>query len=581
MLTKIYHRATKAFFSENPNPLVKQSATTVAVVAACFSLFIPGATIVNIPYIIAGGSGALIALGLAYLVTRWEIKARTAVFIPVISLFAVGLFRVGTGGPNSLYSALIILPLIWIAAEPGRKYILFCFIFGSFALAMPFLFGDNQILRPSDVLRFIFGPAIFTVMAAIINEFARTARVRVKATEELVAEKSQLLAESLTREEEVKEAAAALVIAKKLTDSVLNAVTRQAIIGTNLSGLIDVWNPGAELMLGYTEEETVNRRYIHNFHRTYELDNFYKEIGPLIIAENMDPGFAALTEKARVGESDEREWTYLRSDNEEVTVKVAVTPRTDDHGDIAGYIFVANDVTQEREVTKLKDEFVGLISHELRTPLTSILGYLELIKDDDETELTETQITYLGVAERNANRLLRLVGDLLFTAQVESGKFPLLEGVADLTPILAAAVESAKPAADNKHVTLNLDNIYSDCILKGDPLRLAQAVDNLVSNAIKFTPANGSVNLSLQLIDGKAIIRISDTGMGIPKDEMDKLFSRFFRASTATRNAVQGVGLGLTITKAIVTAHGGSLSAESVEGSGTTFVMELPYTFQN
>ena len=108
-----------------------------------------------------------------------------------------------------------------------------------------------------------------------------------------------------------------------------------------------------------------------------------------------------------------------------MAVQVAATPRLDENGHRVGFIFVATDMTQAREFARLKDEFVGLISHELRTPLSSILGYLELMRDDEDAPLSEEQLQYLGVAERNAHRLLRLVGDLLFTAQVESGRFPL------------------------------------------------------------------------------------------------------------------------------------------------------------
>jgi signal transduction histidine kinase len=110
----------------------------------------------------------------------------------------------------------------------------------------------------------------------------------------------------------------------------------------------------------------------------------------------------------------------------------------------------------------------------------------------------------------------------------------------------------------------------------GDAQRLGQACDNLISNAIKFTPRGGSVTVSLEVIDGKAVITVSDTGMGIPEDELDKLFARFFRASTATRAAVPGVGLGLSITRAIVIAHHGELTVESEVGVGTHFIMKLP-----
>jgi signal transduction histidine kinase len=183
---------------------------------------------------------------------------------------------------------------------------------------------------------------------------------------------------------------------------------------------------------------------------------------------------------------------------------------------------------------------------------------------------------YLGVAERNAHRLLRLVGDLLFTAQVESGKFPLDSRNVTLEPIVTAAVESARPVAAAAGIRLVVELPDESPTTHGDPVRLGQACDNLISNALKFTPRGGTVTVSLSKRNHDAVITVRDTGMGIAESEMDQLFSRFFRASTATRNAVPGVGLGLTITKAIVTAHHGEMGVKSTEGVGTQFSMSLP-----
>jgi signal transduction histidine kinase len=230
-----------------------------------------------------------------------------------------------------------------------------------------------------------------------------------------------------------------------------------------------------------------------------------------------------------------------------------------------------------KEVSRLKDEFVSLISHELRTPLSSILGYLELLRDDDDGDapLSEDKLGYLDVAERNANRLLRLVGDLLFTAQVEAGKFQLDEQRQPIGAILAGCVESARPVATTAGIEVVLE-VEDERVASVDAVRLGQACDNLISNAIKFTPSGGTVTVGLTGSETAVVITVADTGMGIAADELDRLFSRFFRASTATRNAVPGVGLGLVITRAIARAHGGDMGVTSEEGVGTTFSMTLP-----
>jgi signal transduction histidine kinase len=249
-------------------------------------------------------------------------------------------------------------------------------------------------------------------------------------------------------------------------------------------------------------------------------------------------------------------------------------------------------MTEARAAERLKDQFVSLISHELRTPLSSILGYLELVMDDEEQPLTAEQRQYLGTVERNAQRLLRLVGDLLFTAQVDAGRFTLQPEDVDLAGVVRAAEETARVTAAARGVSVGVEVPAAGLVVRGDALRLGQACDNLVSNAVKFTPAGGEVTLRLRTgwqreegavtdapVDGArpvAVLSVVDTGVGIPAGEQGRLFTSFFRASTARRNAVPGVGLGLTITKAITTAHGGTLDVTSAEGRGTTFILTLP-----
>lgn len=231
------------------------------------------------------------------------------------------------------------------------------------------------------------------------------------------------------------------------------------------------------------------------------------------------------------------------------------------------------DSLQEGE--RLKDEFFALVSHELRTPLTSIIGYLELVLDDEE-ELSDEARRFLEVVERNAKRLLRLVGDMLFVAQVEAGRLSLESSAVDLDKVAAESVEAARPAAERAGVSLTLTAEPVRPIL-GDRDRLGQMLDNLISNALKFTPDEGQVDVRMTSAEDRAIVEVSDTGMGIPDAEQQQLFERFFRASSATSNAVPGAGLGLTIVKTIVEAHGGTVGLTSREGEGTSVHVELPY----
>jgi signal transduction histidine kinase len=226
-----------------------------------------------------------------------------------------------------------------------------------------------------------------------------------------------------------------------------------------------------------------------------------------------------------------------------------------------------------RETDRLKDEFVALISHDLRTPLTSIMGYLELTMDD-ETLGAEPR-SYLEVVQRNSERLLRLVNDLLFVARLEAGELDLHATELDLGGCVRQAVEEARPRAAAKGIELGCQ-VQSVPELYADRGRMFQLLDNLITNAIKFTPEGGRVEVRLLQRDSRLRLEVSDTGIGIAREELGRLFERFFRASTATERHIPGTGLGLYIAGAIVAAHGGEIDVESAPGEGTRFCVELP-----
>ena len=235
-----------------------------------------------------------------------------------------------------------------------------------------------------------------------------------------------------------------------------------------------------------------------------------------------------------------------------------------------------DNADQARELMRLRDEFVATVSHELRTPLTSIMGYLELISDDSFAARTPEQEAFLSVVQRNAERLMRLVSDLLLVAEAKDRKLDLDVHDVDLQRLVTECVEAAKPAADAKLIELTVEH-GAPPRLKGDPMRLAQLMDNLVSNAIKFTPQGGRVSVKTGAHDGSTLLEVTDSGSGISDADQLQLFNPFFRTQSATAHAIPGTGLGLTITKAIVDAHQGSIEVRSVVGRGTTFNVLLPH----
>ena len=226
------------------------------------------------------------------------------------------------------------------------------------------------------------------------------------------------------------------------------------------------------------------------------------------------------------------------------------------------------------ELDRLKDEFLSGITHELRTPLTSISGYVELLLDE---EADPERTSYLDVIDRNAERLLALVSDLLLAAHLQSGEFTLKREAVDVGRLVAEAVEAARPRALAGGVELAAAAVDgSPVVVDGDAVRIAQVLDNLVSNALKFTPFGGSVTVSATMDPDWARIEVVDTGIGIPEDERGRLFQRFYRTPEAVERQIQGTGLGLYITKAIVDAHGGRIAVLAADGGRTTVRVELP-----
>jgi signal transduction histidine kinase len=251
------------------------------------------------------------------------------------------------------------------------------------------------------------------------------------------------------------------------------------------------------------------------------------------------------------------------------------SPVLDDRGGFIGRLWTLRDVTEQRELDRLKDDFVATVSHELRTPLTSMMGFLEMIREGEAGALNDEQQRFLAIVYRSSERLQRLVGDLLFVAQLDANGLQLQFGDARLDEIVRDAVESSGALARSREVSL-VAEVEPVPPVSGDKERLSQLVGNLISNALKFTPADGSV-IARVFVDGsRAVVEIADTGIGIPLAEQSRLFQRFFRSSTATDQAIPGTGLGLVISRAIAEAHGGTIDVTSQPGEGTTFRVEIP-----
>jgi PAS domain S-box-containing protein len=368
--------------------------------------------------------------------------------------------------------------------------------------------------------------------------------------------------------------------------------TGDAVVAARLDRTITAWNSGAERLFGYTAEEMIGgsvSRIVPPGDRHSLQDN--------------------LEQMLRKNGMHTYEVERQRKDGSLVDVQITLSPLRDDKGQVVGISSIIRDISERRrleaereqllarerearadaeyaralveeqnrhlvELDRMKDDFVASVSHELRTPLTSISGYLDLMVEEGD-DLPPSQRQYLSVVRRNSDRLLRLVGDLLFVAQVDAGRISLELSSVDLSALIAESVEAVRPVAEEKHIDL-LAEVEAIEMPQADALRLGQVLDNVLSNAVKFTPAEGSVSVRAFVADGNAVVEIADTGMGIALEDQTRLFDRFFRTAAAHHMAIPGTGLGLAIAKAIVEGHDGTISITSEPGQGTTVRLELP-----
>jgi protein-histidine pros-kinase len=337
-----------------------------------------------------------------------------------------------------------------------------------------------------------------------------------------------------------------------------------AIIGIGADGRIELTNSQAQKLFGYSREELVGERM------EVLIPERYRDVPS-------GTRFGYLTDPKAAPMGAGIELHARRKDGSEFPCEISLSSiQTDD-----GVIDVAaiRDVTQrkraEAEAEGLKSEFFALVSHELRTPLTSILGYVDVLSEQDRDHLSEAGQDFLCVIKRNSLRLDRLVQDLLMVTQVEAGSFAIDVSEVDVAELASNLEAEIGPTALSAGVSLSF-SVDPMPPFQGDPTRLTQVLDNFISNAIKFTPEGGQVEVAIRDEEGSCVIEVADTGVGIEKDEVDRLFDRFYRSRSAGENQVRGVGLGLAIAKAIVESHGGTVEVESEPGHGSTFRARLP-----
>lgn len=271
-----------------------------------------------------------------------------------------------------------------------------------------------------------------------------------------------------------------------------------------------------------------------------------------------------------------RELTFIQDETEKI-FECFISCMFANDGEVSGIVAVMHDVTREKEISKMKNEFVSHVSHELKTPLASINAYAEMLADG-EAQDEETISEFCGVIQSQAQRLNRLIEDILNISRIESGLIKVNKEQASLTVLIKEAVEMIKSYAAEKDIKIKQDSpIIFDQVL-ADKDMMTQVIVNFLSNAVKYTPEKGSIDISTEVDESEKIVRIevTDTGVGIPEAELEQVFNKFYRVSSNNKYA-KGTGLGLNLVKQIVeNIHGGRVFVTSKVGEGSTFGFEIP-----
>jgi PAS domain S-box-containing protein len=345
-------------------------------------------------------------------------------------------------------------------------------------------------------------------------------------------------------------------------NEVLITSVGDGVYGVDHQGRVTFVNPSGASALGYTPAE-LKGQLAHDLFHAPQADGTPYPWSECYIDEAITHGLIASAEE------DE----YVRSDGAVFPVEITASPLLDE-AEVRGAVVVFRDVTQRREVDRMKDEFLSVVSHELRTPLTSIRGSLGLLAGGRMGELPDRAASLVNVAVQSTERLTRLINDLLDLERMEAGARPIEMSALDARAVMESAVRQIQGMGATMGVDVAI--VEAEGRVLADEDRVIQTLLNLISNAIKFSERDATVWLYAAVEGDQVHFRVRDDGRGIPADKLDSIFERFEQVDSSDTRQKGGTGLGLTISKGIVEGHGGRIWAESEVGVGTTIHFTLP-----
>lgn len=358
-----------------------------------------------------------------------------------------------------------------------------------------------------------------------------------------------------------------------LFEQLVKSVKEYAMFMLDADGCIASWNPGARRVKQYREEEVIGQ----HFRMLYTPDD-----------QQAGRPEKNLADAIRYGQTEDIGWRMKR-DGSWFWADVLITPVFDRGGRILGYAKVIRDLTDvnkaeahtraleaTRQVDRLKQQFLALISHELRTPLTTILGYADLIDEESVGPVTDMQHAYLDHILEGAASLTKLINDLIDMTSLQAGLLHLDLAPMSLAEVVLGVVFAIQPHAQEKHLWL-ANHVSPDLPdIVADAQRVAQILVHFIDNAIKFSPHGGRIDIQACLLGDMVRCEVTDTGKGVAPEDMEKLFQDFSQVDMSATRTEGGLGIGLSISKKLVEAHGGQVGILSAVGKGSTVWFTLP-----
>ncbi len=531
---------------EDRRAIANQRPFLVSVAIACVLAGVFTPEVFTRPLFLAG-VGLTVLSRLPSVFLSWT-RFPTLIYwlVPVLQFAAIALLRAGGGTLLSGLGIIAVFPVIWLAWFATKPALVNTvnFIAPLTIVWLP-VFLAHQELGP----RTLAAPLMVPLVLMVVGMFSMNVSQSIDAQRDELVAKDQDLQEAVIQSEG----------RAKLLDAVIETVP---------AGVVVVDSQGHDLMMNS------HQRALHQLGIPQDVPDPREDQLLVFDADRRTPVPPEMRPVRRAidGHDFTHQMVWIGTECRGRALSVSATGMRDASGQSTGSVIVFNDVTELVDALEAKDTFLQGVTHELRTPLTSILGYVDLALEEAEaSEASSTLHANLEVIERNAGRLLHRVSDLLSTATAPA----VIKVRSNVADVVQSSVFSARPQAEATGIELVCD-ASSDLIGHFDPERMHQVLDNLISNAVKYSSAGDVVTAAARAAGDWLEITVSDTGPGISEADQQQLFDKFFRTASVRESTIPGLGLGLSITKGIVDAHQGTISIASALGQGTTFTVRIP-----